>query len=557
LACPAVIKLDQVLETINNGIATLDLVVIALYFITVLGIGLWIASKTKTGEDLFLGGRSFGWGIIGLSLFASNISTTTLIGLSGAAYTTGIVDSVYEWLSGVPLIISAAIFVPLYIKSRITTIPEFLELRFDRRSRLFFSAITIVTSILVDTAGGLYAGSLVLQIFFPDLILWQTCLVLAVVAGLYTAFGGLKAVVYTDAIQAIVLIVGCSVLTYLMFERMDFDWGKVIASAPEGHFSVVRDLDHPSLPWTGLILGVPILGFWYWSTNQYIVQRVLGAKDVRNARGGVMLAGFLKIIPLFIMVIPGAMAISLLPGLENGDQVLPRAILTILPVGMVGLVLAGLIAAIMSSVDSTLNSASTLVVKDFIDSRGHRATMTSSMVDGKSVVTDRRGSLTEAKVVRYGRITTVILMLIAAFWAPMIQYFPGVWSYLQQMFSIIVPPVVVVFLVGVFYKRGNGAGAFWTLVGGTALGVLLFVLGQVDVWPFHFTTNVGLMVAVSTVIFVVVSEATPAPDAAEIAELVYRPGLLDADEGATGLADWRVQATLLAVVMGSLLAYFW
>lgn len=557
MACPAIIKLDQVLETINNGIATLDLVVIALYFIVVLGIGLWIASKTKTGEDLFLGGRSFGWGIIGLSLFASNISTTTLIGLSGAAYTTGIVDSVYEWLSGVPLIISAAIFVPLYIKSRITTIPEFLELRFDRRSRLFFSAITIVTSILVDTAGGLYAGSLVLQIFFPDLILWQTSLVLAVVAGLYTAFGGLKAVVYTDAIQAIVLIVGCSVLTYLMFERMDFDWGKVIASAPEGHFSVVRDLDHPSLPWTGLILGVPILGFWYWSTNQYIVQRVLGAKDVRNARGGVMLAGFLKIIPLFIMVIPGAMAISLLPGLENGDQVLPRAILTILPVGMVGLVLAGLIAAIMSSVDSTLNSASTLVVKDFIDSRGHRATMTSNMVDGKSVVTDRRGSLTEAKVVRYGRITTVILMLIAAFWAPMIQYFPGVWSYLQQMFSIIVPPVVVVFLVGVFYKRGNGAGAFWTLVGGTALGVLLFVLGQVDVWPFHFTTNVGLMVAVSTVIFVVVSEATPAPEAAEIAELVYRPGLLDADEGATGLADWRVQATLLAVLMGSLLAYFW
>lgn len=557
MACPAIIKLDQVLETINNGIATLDLVVIALYFIVVLGIGLWIASKTKTGEDLFLGGRSFGWGIIGLSLFASNISTTTLIGLSGAAYTTGIVDSVYEWLSGVPLIISAAIFVPLYIKSRITTIPEFLELRFDRRSRLFFSAITIVTSILVDTAGGLYAGSLVLQIFFPDLILWQTSLVLAVVAGLYTAFGGLKAVVYTDAIQAIVLIVGCSVLTYLMFERMDFDWGKVIASAPEGHFSVVRDLDHPSLPWTGLILGVPILGFWYWSTNQYIVQRVLGAKDVRNARGGVMLAGFLKIIPLFIMVIPGAMAISLLPGLENGDQVLPRAILTILPVGMVGLVLAGLIAAIMSSVDSTLNSASTLVVKDFIDSRGHRATMTSNMVDGKSVVTDRRGSLTEAKVVRYGRITTVILMLIAAFWAPMIQYFPGVWSYLQQMFSIIVPPVVVVFLVGVFYKRGNGAGAFWTLVGGTALGVLLFVLGQVDVWPFHFTTNVGLMVAVSTVIFVVVSEATPAPEAAEIAELVYRPGLLDTDEGATGLADWRVQATLLAVLMGSLLAYFW
>ncbi len=552
------------METINNGIATLDLIVIAVYFIVVLGIGLWIARKTSTGEDLFLGGRTFGWGIIGLSLFASNISSTTLIGLSGAAYSTGIVDSVYEWLSGIPLIVAAAIFVPLYIKSRITTIPEFLELRFDRRSRLFFSAITIFTSIVVDTAGGLYAGSLVLQLFFPDLILWQTCFVLALIAGLYTAFGGLKAVVYTDAIQAIVLIVGCSVLTYLMFERMDFDWGAVMASAPEGHFSVVRDLDHPTLPWTGLLLGVPFLGFWYWTTNQYIVQRVLGAKDVKNARGGVMLAGFLKIIPLFIMVIPGAMAISLLPGLENADQVLPTAILTILPAGMVGLVLAGLIAAIMSSVDSTLNSASTLVVKDFIDSRGGGAVLLSeaegqvqTQLDGSATLASAGGRLTERQIVNYGRITTVVLMLVAAIWAPMIQNFSGIWVYLQQMFSIIVPPVVVVFLVGVFYKRGNGDGAFWTLLAGTGLGIVLFLLGQFELWPFHFTTNVGLMVGISTLIFVFVSRATEAPKYDQIADLVYRPGLLAADEGDTGLADWRVQAVLLTALMGGLLVYFW
>jgi len=549
-------KIDQALETVSNGIANLDLIVIAVYFVVVLGIGLWIASKTSTGEDLFLGGRTFGWGIIGLSLFASNISTTTLIGLSGAAYSTGIVDSVYEWLSGIPLIIAAAIFVPLYIKSRITTIPEFLELRFDRRSRLFFSAITIFTSIVVDTAGGLYAGSLVLQLFFPGLVLWQTCFVLAFVAGLYTAFGGLKAVVYTDAIQAVVLIIGCSVLTYLMFERMDFDWGAVMASAPEGHFSVVRDLDHPTLPWTGLLLGVPFLGFWYWTTNQYIVQRVLGAKDVKNARGGVMLAGFLKIIPLFIMVIPGAMAISLLPGLENGDQVLPTAILTILPVGMVGLVLAGLIAAIMSSVDSTLNSASTLVVKDFLDSGGGGARVQGTL-DGNVSGGSAGGRLTERQVVNYGRLTTVILMVVAALWAPMIQNFSGIWTYLQQMFSIIVPPVVVVFLVGVFYKRGNGAGAFWTLVIGTGLGVLLFVLGQLNVWPYHFTTNVGLMVGVCTFLFVLFSQSTPAQSEAEIGDLVYRPGLLDPEDGATGLADWRVQAVILVMLMGGLLAYFW
>ncbi|MEM6771626.1 MAG: sodium:solute symporter, partial [Bacteroidota bacterium] len=488
--------------------------------------------------DLFLGGRSFGWGIIGLSLFASNISTTTLIGLSGSAYDSGIVESVYEWLSGIPLIVAAAIFVPLYIKSRITTIPEFLELRFDRRSRLIFSVITIFISIVVDTAGGLYAGSLVLQIFFPKLILWQTCFVLALVAGLYTAFGGLKAVVYTDAIQAIILIVGCSVLTYMMFAQVGFDWDAVVASAPEGRFSVVRPLTDDKLPWTGLLIGVPFLGFWYWSTNQYIVQRVLGAKDVKNARGGVMLAGFLKIIPLFIMVIPGALAISLFPDIAKADQVRPTAIVGILPAGLVGLVLAGLIAAIMSSVDSTLNSASTLVVKDFLDSG-----------DGRR--------LTERDVVRYGRITTVVLMIIAAGWAPMITYFDGIWSYLQQMFSIIVPPVVVLFLAGVFYKRGNGDGAFWTLIVGLTGGVLLFTGGQLEIWPFHFTTNVGLMVLVCTIAFVVISNATTPPRQEQVDNLTYHPGLLQPEDGATGLSDWRVQAALLCVLMGALLFVFW
>ncbi len=277
-----------------------------------------------------------------------------------------------------------------------------------------------------------------------------------------------------------------------------------------------------------------------------------------------MLAGFLKIIPLFIMVIPGAMAISLLPGLENGDQVLPTAILTILPVGMVGLVLAGLIAAIMSSVDSTLNSASTLVVKDFIDSRGGGALrhaqagpQVQTQLEGSETPSSAGGRLTERQVVNYGRITTVVLMLVAAVWAPMIQNFSGIWVYLQQMFSIIVPPVVVVFLVGVFYKRGNGDGAFWTLLAGTGLGIVLFMLGQFELWPFHFTTNVGMMVGVCTLIFILVSRATEAPQYDQIEDLVYRPGLLAADEGDTGLADWRVQAVLLTALMGGLLVYFW
>ena len=204
-------------------ISNIDITVIAVYFVIVLLIGFWVARRTKSGEDLFLGGRTLTWGVIGLSLFASNISSTTIIGLTGAAYSSGIVQSVYEWISGIPLIIAAFVFVPMYLNSRITTIPEFLARRFDRRSQVFFSVVTIFTTIIVETAGGLYAGAIVLKTFFPDLIIWQTCLVLALVAGLYTAMGGLKAVVYTDTLQAIVLIIGSSILTYILFDKIVSD----------------------------------------------------------------------------------------------------------------------------------------------------------------------------------------------------------------------------------------------------------------------------------------------------------------------------------------------
>lgn len=275
-------------------ISSIDIYVILVYFTVVVFIGLWVARKTKSAEDLFLGGRSLTWGVIGFSLFASNISSTTIVGLTGAAYTSGIVQSVYEWISGIPLIVAALIFVPLYLNSKITTIPEFLAKRYDRRSQIFFSFVTILTSILVETAGGLYAGAIVLKTFFPEIVIWQTTLLLAFFAGIYTAFGGLKAVVYTDTLQAIVLLTGSSILTYILFEKIDFSIEKMISSAPDGHFSIYRSIDDKTLPWPGLFLGVPLLGFWYWSTNQYIVQRVLGAKDIKNARWGVLLGGFLK-----------------------------------------------------------------------------------------------------------------------------------------------------------------------------------------------------------------------------------------------------------------------
>jgi len=514
-------------------ISNLDIGIIVGYFLLVLLIGFIVSRNTKTGDDLFLGGRSFGWGVIGLSLFASNISSSTIIGLSGAAYTTGIVNSVYEWMSGIPLIIAAMVFIPLYLRSRITTIPEFLERRFDRRSQLFFSAVSIFATIMIETAGALYAGTLVLQAFFPNLIMWQTALGLALVAGIYTAFGGLKAVVYTDVIQAIILIFGCSLLTYTLFERADFDWAKIVANAPKDHFSVVRPIDDPGIPWPGLLMGVPFLGFWYWSTNQYIIQRALGARDLNQARWGMILAGFLKIIPLFIMVIPGAIALTLYPDIPNGDAVFPYLVTNVLPVGLVGLVLAGLVSAILSSVDSALNSSSTLIVIDFIK--------------------PRNPNLTEKDIAKYGRITTVVLMVIAASWAPQIANFTGLWDYLQQMFSIVVPPIAVIFLVGVFYKRGNAHGAFWTLVLGTLFGVLLFVLGEMDLWNLHYTMNVGVCLLVSLVIFIAVSLATDPPTAEQVEMYTYRKGLVGQGmEGMPLYKDYRVHIVLLILLIGYL-----
>jgi len=521
----------------NTTVGSLDIGIIIIYFIIVLVIGFLVGRKAKTGDDLFLGGRSLTWGFIGLSLFASNISSTTLVGLAGAAYTTGIVQSVYEWGAAIPFAILAFIYVPLYLRSQITTIPEFLELRFDVRSRKFFSALTIVASIMIDTAGSLYAGALVIQIFFPSIDLWQTSYFLAIVTGLYTAFGGLKAVVYTDSLQAIILIIGCGILSFLLFEQFDFSWSNLVASVPEGHFSVIRPINDESLPWPGLILGVPMLGFWYVATNQYITQRILGAQDVQHARWGIMLAGLLKFLPLFLMVLPGAMAISLYPGIENSDMVFPTIVIETLPAGLLGLVLAGLISAIMSSISSTLNSASTLLVVDFIKPKFQ--------------------DLTETSIVKYSRMATFFFMVIAALWAPQIINFGGLWTYLQQMYSIFVPPIIVLFGVGILFKRGNGDGAFWTLIFGCVIGILFFVLGLIDVWPIHYTINIGIIVALSTIVFIVISLITERDESKDIDKYLFSRDLIQyGNKDIVWFKDYRIH-TFILLILVALSFYFW
>ena len=351
----------------------LDLAILAAYAALVVAITVGVMRQTRTGDDLFLAGRSLGWGVIGLSLFASNISSTTLIGLAGAAYADGIAVANYEWMAGLVLVFMAVFVIPVFLRQRISTVPGYLGLRFDGWCQRYFSGLTILMSIMVDTAGGIFAGALVMSFFFPGVPLAAWCTGIALFAGLYTAAGGLRAVVYTDALQAMVLLAGSAAITWFVFERFGFSWDAAMQAVPPDHLSLIRPLHDPSLPGLGTLVGVPILGFWYWATNQYIAQRLLGARSLEQARWGAMLAGALKLLPLLIMVLPGALAVSLYPGLAQADQVFPKLVNELLPVGFRGLVIAGLFAAIMSTIDSTLNSATTLIVKDYVTEFGVRA----------------------------------------------------------------------------------------------------------------------------------------------------------------------------------------
>lgn len=463
-----------------GALATLDLVVLAAYLLVVIVVCVKVARPSPDSDELFLAGRSLGAGVVGLSLFASNISSTTLIGLPGAAWQSGIAVANYEWMAALVLVFTAVFVAPVLLRDRLVTIPELLERRFDARMRKYLSAVSVFLSIVLDTAGSLFAGALVLQVFFPGLPLAPTIAAIAVFAGLYTAAGGLRAVVYTDVLQSIVLLAGSAVLAWLVFAEFDFSWPAVRAAVPEDHFSLIRPLDDPDLPWLGTLLGLPVLGFYYWTMNQYVSQRLLGARDMRAAGGGALLAAALKLLPLFIMVLPGAMAVALLPDLQRADEVFPRLLAEYAPAGVAGLVLAGLLAAIMSSVDSALNSASTLVTVDFIQ--------------------PRHPGLDTRALARLGRVLTLVLMALAALWAPMIAEFPGLFAYLQQAFAYVTPPLVAVFALGFLDRRLGARAAFRATISGHVLSAGWFVATQLGWLSLHFTIVAGLLFA-ATIVF--------------------------------------------------------
>ena len=519
---------------VNVSLTPLDYGLIALYGVAVIGIGLRLAGRHHSAEDYFLAGRRMTWPLIGISLFASNISSTTLVGLAGDAYHTGISVFNYEWMAAIVLVFFAIFILPFVLSAQVYTIPEYLERRYDGRVRTYFSVLTLFLNIIVDTAGSLFAGGLLLKLIFPDLDTGVIIAVLAVVAGLYTIAGGLAAVIYTDAIQTVLLLVGAVVITAVAYDKVG-GWSAMTAGLDPGRLSLIRPLDDPGVPWLGLLLGVPLLGFYFWCANQFMVQRVLSARSVEDGRRGVLLAGLLKLPVLFIMVLPGTMAIHLYPDLPRPDLVYPTLMFDLLPAGLLGLVLAGFVAALMSQIDSTLNAASTLVTMDFV----HRY----------------RPGLGSEALMKVGRRVTGLFMLLAALWAPQIEHFPSLFKYLQMVLSYTVPPIVAIYLVGTFWSGANARGAWATVVVGTAAGGVLFLLnGILGLIDLHFLYVGPVLLVISWATLWAASRGGPPPRPEQLA-LVWTPAFYRRESAALRGTPWWanyrwLSAVLLALTLG-------
>jgi len=500
------------------SLPALDILVIAAYFAILLGISWWSATRKKDeSADYFLAGRDIGWLAVGASLFASNIGSEHLVGLAGTGAASGLAVGHFEWLACLTLLLLGWLFVPYYLRSGVYTMPEFLERRYSPASRSYFTWVSVIGYVLTKISVTLFAGGVVLRAV-TGWNFWTSAVVLIVVTGLYTILGGLRAVIYTEVMQAVVLILGSAVLMIVGLHAVG-GWSGLTAQVPPDFFSMWKPVSHPDFPWTGIIFGAPILGVWYWCTDQHIVQRVLAARNVTEARRGTIFAGYLKILPVFIFVLPGIIAAALYPELKGdaANAAYPVLVQRLLPAGLKGLVLAGMLAALMSSLASAFNSCSTLLTWD--------------------VYRKWRPQATEARLVAVGRITAVILVVFGLLWIPFMKYVsPQLYIYLQSVQAYIAPPIAACFLLGLFFRRLNSAGAIASLWTGLVLGLVRLILELVNgvaktglpdgtIWSWiaeiNFLHFAVLLFVISTAVLAGVSAFTAAPTPAQLAGLSY------------------------------------
>lgn len=509
-----------------SALGVFDWVVLAGYVLVVLGIGFWATRRSNTSDDYFLAGRSIPWLVSGVSLFATNMSGSTLVGLAGGAYQMGLAVYNYEWMAVIALLALIVLFLPVYRRLKITTAPEFLERRFDARTRRGFSALALVGNVVIDMAGTLYAGALFITVVWPGVSLTTCVWILAIMAGMYAIAGGLRAAVYTDALQGTLLILGAGCVAVAAYWKVG-GWTAIEAATDPQSRNLILPATSDVLPWPGLITGLVLLGIYYWCINQVMVQRTLAARSLEEARYGALFVGFLKLPVLFLMVMPGLFALVLYPDLGNPDLVFPKLAVNVLPGGIRGLILATVVAAVMSSVDSVLNSASALVTMDFY------ATL--------------RPEASEQRLVFVGRVVAAIVLVLGALIAPEIRHFPSLWAYLQSALSYLVPSIVAVFVGGLFGPRINPHGAFFTLVGGSMLALLLFAVQP----PIHFLYVAALLFVASVVLMTSVSYATEPPSEGQVSPCLWRHE--DAHVNSTTFRATVVLLLVVTVVVGT----FW
>ena len=504
----------------HRTLAPIDLVIIAVYFLIVFGIGFYFSRKERTSEDYFLASRNIGWFAIGASLFVSNISTEHFIGLAGSGAAVGLAPGHYEWLASLILLLLGWVFVPFYLRSNVFTMPEFLERRFNRNCATYLASISIIAYIFTKISVHLYAAAIVLE----RVVGWSpltAAVILVIATGIYTVAGGLAAVIYTDLVQTLILLAGALALTFIGLDKVG-GFAGLRAAVPPEYFHMMKPMSDPAFPWTGIFFGAPILGIWYWCTDQVIVQRVLSARDEGHAKAGTIFAGYLKVLPVFVLVLPGLIAYALYPQMftlvdgkvTNGDIAYPMLIVNLLPVGLVGLMIAALLAALMGAMSSVFNSASTMVTLDFYKKFQPNAN--------------------EAQLVLFGRIATGVMVLLGLLWVPFIQSMNNqLWLYLQSVQAYISPPIAVCFIFGILWPRLNGQGAITSLLVGFVLGAARFIYEVLDKsrhfssptirWmvDMNFLHYAILMFVVCTLILIGVSMMFPAPDRKKIAGLTF------------------------------------
>ena len=561
-------------------ITALDWYVIAIYFSIIGFIAWWYGRHQKDSIDYFLAGRNAGFITIGASIFTSNIGSEHIVGLAGQGASTGMAMAHWELHAWI-LILLAGFFVPFYYKAGVQTIPEFLERRFNSQARTILSVVSLVAYIFTKVSVTVFAGAIVFQALLPDTFgspenaFWVGAFTTVILTGLYTVFGGMRAIMATATPQAIIILFGSGLVTWLGLSKLGAGagvlagWGELVTAveANKEQFALWRPLSDPDFPWLGVMIASPIIGIWYWCTDQYIVQRALSAKDLATARRGALFGGLLKVWPVLIFLVPGmigwalhqqgmiALPMHMVDGesVINGDTVFPALVSTLLPSGIRGLIVACLLAALMSSLASLFNSSASLFTVDIYE----------KLRPGKS----------ERHLLQVGRIATASVVGLGMLWIPVMKMISGggLYQYLQSVQGYLAPPITAVFLLGLFFKRLNGRGAVWALTGGFILGMFkltcqaLFGAGKIEnpallaaIGDFNFLYATGILFLASAALMVIGSLTAPAPQPEKTDGMTYTS--IRALYGEDISKSWdfgnKSMSSLILILVGAIYLYF-